>query len=73
MSMKLFNGHMRKTAYVEVENSQPLHKQLSSHVNNNEFSIVYYNARSLLPKCDEVCIQYVLRVNLMWSVWWSHG
>ena len=35
---------------MEGENSQPLHKQLSSHVKD---TIVYYNARSLLPKFDE--------------------
>ena len=39
---------------MEGENSQPLHKQ-SSHVKDKAFSIVYYNARSLLPKFDELC------------------
>ena len=40
---------------MEGENSQPLHKQLSSHVKDKEiFLIVYYNARSLLPKFDEL-------------------
>ena len=37
---------------MEGENSQPLHKQLSSHVKDKEF---YYNARSHLPKPDELC------------------
>ena len=61
--------------HVEGENLQPVEGLLREcHVNvkDKELSIVYYNARSLLPKFDELCTLCATHKPECYA-WWRRG